>query len=182
MNTTTPKPITKTAAIAAIKQLPGMTANATGCGQEIRVRYRDAKPGEGYFTTDAADALATAQYMAQQKAFGTLCDYKTGNSIRPASESEWRASREAERSNIGGGTGVIEIDGRSVYVEGGPELDKAAQQASHTPYQPKTGARCSCRRGVQRDNCHACEGTGFVIDFAAIRARRLAVTPATTNP
>lgn len=39
------------------------------------------------------------------------------------------------------------------------------------PYQPKTGAQCSCRRGVQRDNCPACEGTGWVIDFAAIRAR-----------
>ena len=38
-------------------------------------------------------------------------------------------------------------------------------------YQPKTGARCGCRRGVQRDNCPTCEGTGFVIDFAKIRAR-----------
>ena len=37
-------------------------------------------------------------------------------------------------------------------------------------YQPKTGARCGCKRGVQRDNCPACEGTGWVIDFAAIRA------------
>jgi len=39
------------------------------------------------------------------------------------------------------------------------------------PYQPKTGAKCGCRRGVQRDNCPACEGTGWVIDFAAIRRR-----------
>jgi hypothetical protein len=29
--------------------------------------------------------------------------------------------------------------------------------------------RCGCRRGVQRDNCPACEGTGWRIDFAAIR-------------
>lgn len=36
-------------------------------------------------------------------------------------------------------------------------------------YQPKTGARCGCRPGVQRDNCPACEGTGWRIDFAAIR-------------
>jgi hypothetical protein len=36
-------------------------------------------------------------------------------------------------------------------------------------YQPKTGARCGCRRGVQRDNCPNCEGTGWVINFAAIR-------------
>lgn len=37
-------------------------------------------------------------------------------------------------------------------------------------YQPKTGVRCSCKRGVWRDNCPNCEGTGWVIDFAAIRA------------
>jgi len=41
-----------------------------------------------------------------------------------------------------------------------------------TTYQPETGAPCSCKRGVQRDNCPTCEGTGQVIDFAAIRARK----------
>ena len=40
-----------------------------------------------------------------------------------------------------------------------------------TEYQPKTGARCSCKRGIERDNCPTCEGTGWRIDFAAIRAR-----------
>jgi hypothetical protein len=39
------------------------------------------------------------------------------------------------------------------------------------PYQPKTGAPCSCRKGIQRDNCPICEGTGWRIDFAAIRSR-----------
>jgi hypothetical protein len=38
-------------------------------------------------------------------------------------------------------------------------------------YQPKTGAKCHCRPGIQRDNCQRCEGTGQVIDFAKIRAR-----------
>lgn len=38
-------------------------------------------------------------------------------------------------------------------------------------YQPKTGEKCGCRRGVQRDNCPTCEGTGWVIDFRAIRER-----------
>lgn len=38
-------------------------------------------------------------------------------------------------------------------------------------YQPKTGARCSCKKGIQRDNCPACEGTGMVVDFHAIRNR-----------
>lgn len=39
-------------------------------------------------------------------------------------------------------------------------------------YQPKTGVKCSCRAGRARDNCPACEGTGWHIDFRAIRARR----------
>lgn len=39
-------------------------------------------------------------------------------------------------------------------------------------YQPKTGAKCGCRQGVQRDNCPNCEGTGYVIDFQAIRNRK----------
>lgn len=39
-------------------------------------------------------------------------------------------------------------------------------------YQPKTGAKCGCRRGVQRDNCPNCEGTGCAVDFAAIRNRK----------
>lgn len=37
-------------------------------------------------------------------------------------------------------------------------------------YQPKTGERCTCRRGMERDNCPRCEGTGQVIDFARVRA------------
>ena len=41
-----------------------------------------------------------------------------------------------------------------------------------SPYQPKTGATCSCRKGMERDNCPRCEGTGMVIDFARIRGRQ----------
>jgi hypothetical protein len=44
-------------------------------------------------------------------------------------------------------------------------------------YQPKTGAPCSCKRGVQRDNCPNCEGTGWIIDFKAIRDRKLEKEP-----
>ncbi len=39
-------------------------------------------------------------------------------------------------------------------------------------YQPTTGQRCSCRPGVRRDNCPACEGTGWLIDFHAVHARQ----------
>ena len=45
-----------------------------------------------------------------------------------------------------------------------------------TPYQPKTGQPCGCRRGQERDNCPACEGTGQRIDFAAIRTALLNAT------
>lgn len=38
-------------------------------------------------------------------------------------------------------------------------------------YQPKTGAPCTCKPGIQRDNCPGCEGTGWRIDFRAIRER-----------
>ena len=38
-------------------------------------------------------------------------------------------------------------------------------------YQPKTGFKCGCRKGIQRDNCINCEGTGYMIDFKAIRAK-----------
>ena len=41
-------------------------------------------------------------------------------------------------------------------------------------YQPKTGQKCGCKRGQQRDNCPTCEGTGWVIDFRAIHAARRA--------
>ncbi len=43
-------------------------------------------------------------------------------------------------------------------------------QGQTQAYQPKTGQHCSCRAGQQRDNCPQCEGTGWCIDFAAIRA------------
>lgn len=36
-------------------------------------------------------------------------------------------------------------------------------------WQPKTGEKCYCRPGLERDNCPSCEGTGQKIDFQAIR-------------
>ena len=35
---------------------------------------------------------------------------------------------------------------------------------------PKTGARCTCKKGIERDNCANCEGSGRCIDFKAIRS------------
>ncbi len=76
---------------------------------------------------------------------------------------------------VGFAYAVVEAGQFQCYVqEFRPPRQSRAQEAQpdvRQPYQPKTGARCSCKRGVQRDNCPACEGTGWVIDFAAIRAR-----------
>jgi hypothetical protein len=41
-------------------------------------------------------------------------------------------------------------------------------------YTPNTGAKCTCKPGVHRDNCPTCEGTGWVIDFRAIHSARKA--------
>ncbi len=64
------------------------------------------------------------------------------------------------------------------YAEGEADADAAELLArvnrllgNFNEYQPKTGQKCGCRRGVQRDNCSNCEGTGQVVDFRAIRNR-----------
>ena len=43
--------------------------------------------------------------------------------------------------------------------------------------QPKTGRPCVCETGIWRDNCAMCEGTGWEINFKAIRARKLTPEP-----
>jgi hypothetical protein len=47
-------------------------------------------------------------------------------------------------------------------------------------YQHKTGAKCGCKKGIERDNCPSCEGTGNVIDFAAIRSANMTPQPTHT--
>jgi hypothetical protein len=67
-----------------------------------------------------------------------------------------------------------------LFSEFGPRFDGGrflhACDLGSGSYQPKTGAACTCKRGLERDNCPRCEGTGEVIDFAAIRARNRART------
>lgn len=52
--------------------------------------------------------------MKNETNHGTLCDYQTGEDIRPATREEHDASVVAAETD--GGVGVIEVDGRSVYV------------------------------------------------------------------
>lgn len=48
---------------------------------------------------------------------GTLMTYDTAETLREATEAETAASIEAAKHD--GGAGVIEVDGRRCYVEGG---------------------------------------------------------------
>lgn len=57
------------------------------------------------------------------------------------------------------------------YPEGTCLFYNEVDEEAGVGWQPKTGAKCGCKRGVERDNCPQCEGTGMVIDFAAIRER-----------
>jgi hypothetical protein len=53
-------------------------------------------------------------------AFGTLTDYKTGTVIRPATAAEWRKSADDVEVT---GRGIFDLDGRTVFVEGGPDAE-----------------------------------------------------------
>jgi hypothetical protein len=50
----------------------------------------------------------------RKRSHGTLTDYKTGASLRPATAAEAKASKAAARRD--GGAGVIAVDGRSCFV------------------------------------------------------------------
>lgn len=45
------------------------------------------------------------------------------------------------------------------------------RETVNKPYTPLTGRSCTCRPGIERDNCPLCEGTGKAIDFPAIHRR-----------
>jgi hypothetical protein len=54
--------------------------------------------------------------MSETTDYGTLTDYVTGEQIRPATAAEHA------RSLAAGETGAFELDGRAVFVAGGPEI------------------------------------------------------------
>lgn len=49
-------------------------------------------------------------------------------------------------------------------------------------YTPLTGNKCGCKRGIERDNCPNCEGTGKVINFRAIHANKQSKPAHTPTP
>lgn len=62
------------------------------------------------------------------------------------------------------------------FVELAKEIGVFGQGRMQEEYQPKTGEKCSCKPGIERDNCPSCEGTGMKIDFKKIRARNVKPT------
>ena len=66
---------------------------------------RKGDPGEAEMTSETVD-------------YGTLCDYMTGEELRPATKAELDASLSAAEED--GGRGVFADDeGRALYVVGG---------------------------------------------------------------
>lgn len=81
----------------AHEQQEGRTANPYGRGT-----WEHAQWDEGWAS-------------ASGETYGDLHDYATAEWIRAATRDERDASREAAESD--GGAGVIDVDGRSCYVE-----------------------------------------------------------------
>jgi hypothetical protein len=67
---------------------------------------------------------------------------------------------------------ITQDDGHCHVASECPAVDQYGSVRENPGYQPKTGERCTCRPGIERDNCPVCEGTGWRIDFPAIRAIR----------
>lgn len=129
MSTINSHGILKLADAAEIK-----TLGSTGAGDARLTLHRlpsgmEVIETNGEPVWDHEEGFAALRETIMGGNYGTLCDYRTGTSIRPASRDEWQASREAEAGNVGGGTGVIQVDGRSVYVDGGDEQPSPEVQA-----------------------------------------------------
>lgn len=59
---------------------------------------------------------AVLAHRDTQTDWGTLTDRVTADAIRPATADEWFASTHTHTDE-----GVIDVEGRSVYVQGGPD-------------------------------------------------------------
>lgn len=82
-----------------------------------KVRFR---VGRDTWTVDESHLSRFSTPLARLKTQpGTLHDYSTGEYLRDATQEETDESIAAARTD--GGAGVILVDGRSCYVEGGVE-------------------------------------------------------------
>lgn len=100
-------------------QIRTLRAEAAAAGDLAQVNLCDAALGlaEALMVDEAREACAAViARAADMQDDGCLCDYETGESIRPATADEAVSSRAAAR--VDGGAGIIRVDGRRCYVEG----------------------------------------------------------------
>lgn len=89
-------------------------------------------------------------------------------------EEECDEQAGAAGGGMAGATGTANIGSIPMGFKGLKKKERTPKEPEEesvreAEYQPKTGERCSCKPGVQRDNCPSCEGTGWKIDFNKIR-------------
>lgn len=87
-------------------------AMCRGCFGEAP-ELRESSPGTWTGVATGEVVLEAGEAEADH---GTLRDYQTGDPIRPATAAEAAESAAEAASDIGGGSGVIEIGGRLCYV------------------------------------------------------------------
>lgn len=129
----------------------------------IKVQYRPASAsGRGSRWTASAEGVKTLTLPYDHDLDGT------GNAAKAAVAL-------CERMAWGGTLAHGQLpngDHVFCFVEGGTYTIPTPPMKAPVP--PKTGARCSCKPGIARDNCPSCEGSGEVIDFKALRAQTAA--------
>ncbi len=87
------------------------------------------------------------------------------------SEDKFKLPTKEEMVPAGNGR---EADERTeVTKQAVPVIKEASLETEAVGYQPKTGEPCSCRPGMERDNCPSCEGTGQKVDFKKIREQNI---------
>ncbi len=131
----------------------------TGVQEESRMTFKllEAIRAKDYHT-----ANELFEFAMRDKMVAKVNDIKTRVYMEDASRCELCGSTQ----------NVTMVDGTPLCAACDPEsdLDECDKMVKEA-YQPKTGQACSCKPGLERDNCPQCEGTGQRIDFAAIRAK-----------
>lgn len=108
--------------ITSLAETTGATrteVEAVVSGPVVRERYEDIVVGDAEYERLSAMVLASLHSepttAETDHVHGWLCDYRTSDRIRHATPAEHGASES--QAHMDGGRGVIEVDGRSVYVE-----------------------------------------------------------------
>ena len=91
-----------------------LAADAAAVRFGVRI-LRDLAADESWRGCIMAGDYDAMYEVEDEQAVAMLCDYYTGESVRPASRDELAASIAQAAQD--GGRGVIQVDGRSVYAQ-----------------------------------------------------------------